>query len=49
MPARQLFSLWLQEAQKEWPHERITRLRNLARLLVGIYQSQSVHLSRVAY
>jgi len=30
------------------PDERITRVRNFSWLLVGIYESRSVHLSKVA-
>jgi hypothetical protein len=31
-----------------WPNQRVTRVRNFAWLLVGIYHSRSVHLSKVA-
>jgi hypothetical protein len=30
------------------PDERVTRIRNFSWLLVGLYQSRSVHLSKVA-
>lgn len=43
-----LYDTWLQWLQQLRPQERITRLRNLAWLAVGIYTSRSVHLSKVA-
>ncbi len=30
------------------PHERVTRQRTLVQIMVGIYLSGSVHLSRIA-
>lgn len=48
MPANRLYNiLWKLIAQLR-PGERITRLRNLTWLLVGIYLSKSVHLSKIA-
>ena len=46
--SKQFFSIWFQWLAQIRPGERITRLRNLAWLLVGIYQSKSVHLSKIA-
>ncbi len=43
-----LYHTWIQRVRQVWPAERITRLRNLVWLMVGIYQSRSVHLSKVA-
>lgn len=43
-----LYDTWLQWLRQLRPQERITRLRNLAWLVVGIYTSRSVHLSKVA-
>ncbi len=39
---------WLQRIRRLRPEERITRLRNFAWLVTGIYQSRSVHLSKMA-
>ncbi len=44
----QLYHTWFQRVRQMWPVERRTRLRNLVWLMVGIYQSRSVHLSKVA-
>lgn len=48
MSINQLYHTWLHRISQLRPGERITRLRNLAWLIVGIYQSKSVHLSQVA-
>jgi len=48
MSVHQLYHTWLSWSKQMYPGERITRLRNLAWLLVGIYQSKSVHLSKIA-
>ena len=48
MSINQLYHTWFQRVRQLRPSERITRLRNLAWLVVGIYQSRSVHLSRIA-
>lgn len=48
MSINQLHDTWFARILQLWPQERITRLRNLAWLLVGIWASRSVHLSRVA-
>jgi hypothetical protein len=48
MLANRLYSaLWKQMIRLR-PKERITRLRNMIWLMVGIYLSCSVHLSKVA-
>lgn len=48
MLANRLYSvLWKQMIQIR-PKERITRLRNMTWLMVGIYLSRSVHLSKIA-
>jgi hypothetical protein len=44
----QLYVTWLNRILQLRPHERITRVRNLAWLMTGIFYSRSVHLSRVA-
>ncbi len=48
MSTNQLYHTWFQRIQQTWPHLRLTQKRNLAWLLVGIYQSRSVHLSKIA-
>jgi hypothetical protein len=48
MSTDQLYYTWLQCTRQLHPSERITRLRNFAWLLTGIYQSRSVHLSKIA-
>jgi hypothetical protein len=40
--------MWFSRIRQLRPNERITRIRNLAQLLTGIFQSKSVHLSQVA-
>jgi hypothetical protein len=48
MSINQLYHTWFQRIWQTWPHLRVTQMRNLAWLLVGIYQSRSVHLSKIA-
>lgn len=48
MSINRLYDSFIQQLTQLQPHERVTRLRNLAWLLVGIYQSKSVHLSAIA-
>lgn len=48
MPTNRLYHTWMREICELRPNERITRLRNFVWLIVGIYQSRSVHLSKVA-
>lgn len=48
MSVTQLYHTWFRQIAQLWPGERVTRLRNLAWLLVGIYASRSVHLSKIA-
>jgi len=48
MLTNQLYHTWLNRIEQLRPGERVTRLRNLAWLLVGICRSRSVHLSKVA-
>jgi hypothetical protein len=47
MPANRLYDTWFQWIRKSLPDERITRVRNLTWLIVGMYLSQSVHLARI--
>ena len=48
MSTNQLYHTWFQRIVQMWPHLRVTKMRNLAWLIVGIYQSRSVHLSKIA-
>jgi len=48
MSANHLYDTWFQRVRKSLPDERITRVRNLTWLIVGMYLSQSVHLARIA-
>jgi len=48
MSANRLYHTWFERIWQLLPDERITRLRNLVWLMVGIYQSQSVYQSHIA-
>ena len=48
MSASHLYDIWFRYVGKLLPGERITRVCNLTWLIVGLYLSRSVHLSRVA-
>ena len=48
MPTNTLYHTWFQRIQELRPGQRITQIRNFVWLLVGIYQSRSVCLSRIA-
>jgi hypothetical protein len=48
MPITKLYDTWMNKIMQLLPNERITRVRNLAWLLAGIYASKSVHLSKIA-
>ena len=48
MPINNLYHTWIMKIRQLQPAERITRVRNFAWLLVGIHQSRSVYLSRIA-
>jgi hypothetical protein len=48
MPINELYHNWMQQICELRPGQRITQARNFVWLLVGIYQSRSVHLSKVA-
>ena len=48
MSANHLYHTWFERIRQLRPDERITRLRNLVWLMVGIYESRSVHLSDIA-
>jgi hypothetical protein len=48
LSANQLYHVWFRRIRKLLPTERITRTRNLAWLIIGLYLSQSIHLSSMA-
>jgi len=48
MSANHLYHTWFRQIRQLLPDERITRVRNFIRLISGIYQSRSVHLSHMA-
>lgn len=48
MPINSLYHTWFQRIRELRPTQRVTQLRNFVWLLVGIYQSRSVCLSRIA-
>lgn len=48
MSINHLYLTWLQQIRQLRPDEHKARVRNVVWLLVGIYASQSVHLSQIA-
>jgi hypothetical protein len=48
MPTNHLYHTWIKRLRQLRPGERVTRLRNAAWIVTGIFQSHSVHLSRIA-
>ena len=48
MSTNQLHDTWFAQIAQLRPQERVTRRCNLAWLIVGIWTSKSVHLSRIA-
>ena len=48
MPINKVYDTWNMRIRQLQPTERKTRIRNLTWLVVGIYQSRSVRLSRIA-
>jgi len=48
MPISKLYRTWKEEIRRLRPHQRITQIQNFAWMMVGIYQSRSVHLSKIA-
>ena len=48
MPINHLYDTWNRRIQELRPAQRITQVRNFVWLMVGIYQSRSVCLSRIA-
>jgi hypothetical protein len=48
MPINQLYDTWIRRIRELRPSQRITQIRNFVWLIIGIYQSRSVCLSRIA-
>jgi hypothetical protein len=48
MPINHLYDTWMQRICELRPGQRVTQVRNFVWLMVGIYQSRSVHLSKIA-
>ena len=48
MSINRLYHTWFQQIEQLWPRLRVTQQRNFAWLIVGIYLSGSVHLSKIA-
>lgn len=48
MPINELYHTWMRRICELRPRQRITPIRNFAWLIVGIYRSRSVHLSKIA-
>ena len=48
MSINSLYDSWSDRIRQLFPGLRITQHRNLVWLLVGIYRSKSIHLSKIA-
>ena len=48
MPINAFYHTWIMEIRQLRLRDRITRVKNLARLLARIQQSRSIYLSRIA-
>lgn len=48
MPINQLYHTLIHQICEQRPNTRITQLRNFVWLMIGIYKSRCVHLSRIA-
>ena len=48
MPINELYHNWMQQVCELQPKARITQIRNFVWLMIGIYESRSVHLSKIA-
>jgi len=48
MPINHLNHTWIQRILELHPEQRITRVKNFVWLMIGIYESRSVYLSKVA-
>ena len=48
MPTGKLYRTWKEQIRALHPSHRITQIQNFAWMMVGIYESRSVHLSKIA-
>jgi len=48
MPINELYHTWMRRICELRPKQRMTQVRNFVWLMIGIYQSRSVYLSRIA-
>jgi hypothetical protein len=48
MPIGKLYRIWKEQIRALRPSQRITQIENFAWMMVGIYESRSVHLSKIA-
>lgn len=48
MPINQLYDTWMRRICELRPGQRITQVCYFVWLMIGIYQSRSVHLSKIA-
>lgn len=48
MPTNHLYHTWIARIRELYPDKRITQVRNFVWLMIGIYKSRSVHLSKIA-
>ena len=48
MPINDLYRTWIMKNRQLQPTERITRIRNIVWLIVGIHHSRLVYLNRIA-
>jgi len=48
MPINKLYHNWMRQICELRPNQRITQVRNFVWLMIGIYQSQLVYLSKIA-
>jgi Transposase DDE domain len=48
MPILKLYRTWKEQIRALRPKQRIPQIQNFAWMMVGIYQSRSVHLSKIA-
>src|SRR4030066_1835617 len=48
MPTNHLYDTWSRRSRELRPAQRITQVRNFVWLIIGIFQSRSVCLSRIA-
>lgn len=48
MPTNHLYHNWFYQIRELRPGQRITQIRNFVWLMIGIYKSRSVSLSRIA-